>query len=181
MFVSLTIVLHISSKGSYHRLIIEQDRNRQVADSSSVKLNLTDPCRTVPYQCCVAVLKDARPAGWVSCFSICASTMPRAQNMTEKGSILKQRRNTLTIWVYDLSMLYTNHFPFSSAQFCNYNMFNGGVESLIIQTVNLRIKSDINIYYVDNIDKYMVEHSTGKNTNILKTIFTHLYGYLFNV
>ena len=31
--------------------------------------------------------------------------MPRAQNMTAKGSILKQRRNTLTIWVYYLSMV----------------------------------------------------------------------------
>ena len=33
-----------------HRLIIEQDRTRQVASSSSVKLNLTDPCHTVPCQ-----------------------------------------------------------------------------------------------------------------------------------
>ena len=30
--------------------------------------------------------------------------MPRAQNMREKGSILKHRRNTLLIWVYNLSM-----------------------------------------------------------------------------
>ena len=29
-------------------------------DASSVKLNLTDPCRTVPR------LRDARPAGWVT-------------------------------------------------------------------------------------------------------------------
>ena len=90
-----------------HRLIIctvEQDGNWQVADSSSVKLNLTDPCRTAYSTVPVQLLRDARPAGWVNCFSICASTMPRAQNMTEKGSILKQRRNTLLIWVYNLSM-----------------------------------------------------------------------------
>ena len=47
---------------------------------------------------------DARPAGWVNCYSICASAMLRAQNMTEKGSILKQRQKTLLIWVYNLSM-----------------------------------------------------------------------------
>ena len=84
-----------------HRLIIEKDRNRQVADSSSVKLNLTEPCRTVP------LLRDARPAGWVNRFSICASTMLRAQNRAAEGSILKQRWNTLLIWVYNLSMMYS--------------------------------------------------------------------------
>ena len=33
-----------------HRLIIEQDWNSQVTDSTSLKLNLIDPCRTVPCQ-----------------------------------------------------------------------------------------------------------------------------------
>ena len=41
---------------------------------------------TVP----VPRLRDARPAGWVTCCSICASTMPRAQNWTAKGSTLKE-------------------------------------------------------------------------------------------
>ena len=38
---------------------IEQDRKRQIADSSSVKLNLTDPYRTVPCQYYIG-LRDAR-------------------------------------------------------------------------------------------------------------------------
>ena len=44
------------------------------------------PYSTVP----VPRLRDARPAGWVTCCSICASTMPRAQNWTAKGSTLKE-------------------------------------------------------------------------------------------
>ena len=68
--------------GQPYRLIIEQDQTRQVANSSSVKLNLTDPCCTVYSTVPVQLLRDARPAGWVNSFSICASTMPRAQNMT---------------------------------------------------------------------------------------------------
>ena len=46
----------------------------------------SSPCGTVP----VPLLRNARPAGWVNCFSICASAMPRAQNRTVKGSILKE-------------------------------------------------------------------------------------------
>ena len=38
----------------------------------------------------VRLLRDARPAGWANCFSICLSTMPTAQNRTAKGSILKE-------------------------------------------------------------------------------------------
>ena len=34
----------------------------------------------------------ARPAGWVNCFSICASAMLSAQNRTAKGSILKKAK-----------------------------------------------------------------------------------------
>ena len=38
-------------------------------------------------------------------------TMPRVQNMIAKGSLLMQRRNTLTIWVYNLSMVvHTNNY-----------------------------------------------------------------------
>ena len=32
-------------------------------------------------------LRDARPAGWVNCFNICASKMPRAKNRTAKGCL----------------------------------------------------------------------------------------------
>ena len=54
------------------------------------------PYSTVP----VPLLRDARPAGWVTCYSICASTMPRAQNMTGKGSLLLWRRFTFPIFQY---------------------------------------------------------------------------------
>ena len=39
--------------------------------ASSLKLNLTDPCRTVPW------LRDARLAGWVTYCRICTSTKPK--------------------------------------------------------------------------------------------------------
>ena len=38
----------------------------------------------------VPLFRDARPAGWVNCFSICASAMPRAQNRAANGSTLKE-------------------------------------------------------------------------------------------
>ena len=50
----------------------------------------------------VPLLRDARPAGWVNCFSICASAMPRAKNRTEKGSILNEDEELCQSW-YDLS------------------------------------------------------------------------------
>ena len=64
---------------------------------SLIEPNWPLPYLTVP----VARLRDARPAGWVTFCSICASTiqctMPRAQNRTAKGSILLWRRLTLSI------------------------------------------------------------------------------------
>ena len=50
--------------------------------TSSLKLNITDPCRTVlsQYHGC--------GLGHLSQYTVCASTMPRAQNRAEKGSIL---------------------------------------------------------------------------------------------
>ena len=56
---------------------------------------------TVP----VPLLRDARPADWVTYCSICARTMLRAQNRAGKGSILMQRRLALAIlllFIYDL-------------------------------------------------------------------------------
>ena len=44
------------------------------------------PYSTVP----VPLFRDARPAGWLNCFIICASTMPRSQNRAAKGSTLKE-------------------------------------------------------------------------------------------
>ena len=44
------------------------------------------PYSTVP----VPLFRDARPAGWLICFIICSSTMPRSQNRAAKGSTLKE-------------------------------------------------------------------------------------------
>ena len=45
----------------------------------------------------IPLLWDARPAGWVTYCTIYASTMPRAQNRAEKGSIMLWRRLALAI------------------------------------------------------------------------------------
>ena len=60
---------------------------------NQIEPNWPLPYSTVP----VPLLRDARPAGWVNYCSICASTMPRAQNRAEKGSILLWRRLALAI------------------------------------------------------------------------------------
>ena len=60
---------------------------------SKIEPNWPLPYSTVP----VPHLRDARLAGWVTYCSISASTLPRAQNRTGKGSILLWRRNTLPI------------------------------------------------------------------------------------
>ena len=52
----------------------------------------------------VALLRDARPAGWVAYCRICTSTMLRAQNRSAKGSILLWRRFALPILLYYVSM-----------------------------------------------------------------------------
>ena len=52
---------------------------------SNLKFNLTDPYRTIRAR---KRLRDARPDGWVICFSICTGTLPRAQNRVAKGSTL---------------------------------------------------------------------------------------------
>ena len=38
----------------------------------------------------VPLLKDARPAGWVTCFGICAEYNAESHNRAAKGSILKE-------------------------------------------------------------------------------------------
>ena len=67
---------------------------------SLIEPNWPLPNSTVP----VLGLSDARLASWVTYCSICASTMPRAQNRAAKGSIILWRRLALPIWVYNLSM-----------------------------------------------------------------------------
>ena len=87
----------------------------------------------------VPLLGDARPAGWVTYCSICASTMPRAQNRAGKGSILLWRRLALAIlllfiygWVAT-SIIFMTHRVFSSMllyntkfSFVNYSISSGG-------------------------------------------------------
>ena len=51
---------------------------------------IIDPCRTLYSTMPVPQLRDARLVGWVTCCTICGSTMPRAQNRTAKGSTLME-------------------------------------------------------------------------------------------
>ena len=60
---------------------------------TQIEPNWPLPYSTVP----VPRFRDARPAGWVTYCSICASTLPRAQNRAEKGSILLWRQLALAI------------------------------------------------------------------------------------
>ena len=72
---------------------------------SQIDPNWPLPYITVP----VPLLRDARPAGWVNCFSIRESTMPSAQNRAGKGSILKEDKMLcrsgyiiyLCMWAFD--------------------------------------------------------------------------------
>ena len=72
---------------------------RKVKAGSRLVFSLIEPKWPLPY-CTVPVplLRDARPAGWVTFCSICVSTMPRDQNRAAKGSIVLWRRLTLPIW-----------------------------------------------------------------------------------
>ena len=52
-----------------------------------------EPIFPLPYSAVpVLGLRDARPVGWVTCYIICASTMPRA---IEKGFIQKARQTVV--------------------------------------------------------------------------------------
>ena len=60
---------------------------------TQIEPNWPLPYSTMP----VPLWRDARPAGWVTYCSICASTMLRAQNRAGIGSILLWRRLALAI------------------------------------------------------------------------------------
>ena len=64
---------------------------------TQIEPNWPLPYSTVPVQW----LRDARPAGWVTYCSICASTMLRAQNRAGKGSILLLLLLLLLLFIYD--------------------------------------------------------------------------------
>ena len=53
------------------------------ADATSIKLNQTDPCRTVPCQY-HGLEMPGRRAAWVTCSSICASTIRESKTGQEK-------------------------------------------------------------------------------------------------
>ena len=60
----------------------------EMVDSQLV-FSIIEPNCSLPYSTVPELgLRDARPAGWVTYCSICASTMPRAQNRAAKGSII---------------------------------------------------------------------------------------------
>ena len=63
---------------------------------SQIEPNWPLPYSTVP----LPLLRDAKPAGWVTYCSICVSTMLTAQNRAAKCSILLQRRFALPILLY---------------------------------------------------------------------------------
>ena len=67
---------------------------------SQIEPSFPLPYSTVP----VPLLRDARPTGWVNCFSICANTMPSPNQDSIIRFNSQERRNTLPIWVYNLSM-----------------------------------------------------------------------------
>ena len=70
-------------------------------DASSIKLNLTDPCRTntVPVQW----LRDARMAGWVTC---CSTVYARVQYREPKTGQLKVKLSWKTKHFAHLCILY---------------------------------------------------------------------------
>ena len=55
----------------------------------------------------VPLLRDARPAGWVNCFSTCARVQCREPKTGQQRFNSQRRQNTLSIWVYNLSMIAT--------------------------------------------------------------------------
>ena len=64
----------------------EKGGRRTILLSNWTYCNWPLPYSGVP----VPLFRDAMPAGWVNCFSLCASTMPRSQNRAAKGSILQE-------------------------------------------------------------------------------------------
>ena len=69
---------------------------------SQIEPNWPLPYSTVP----LPLLRDAKPAGWVTYCSICVSTMLTAQNRAAKCSILLQRRFALPILLYLFFFIY---------------------------------------------------------------------------
>ena len=87
----------------------QQERKRVGGNSSSLQLDWIDPCRTVLCQYYDWGMPGLRawPTVAVYEYSICSSTMPRAQNRAGKGSILLWRRLTFPIFllfIYELDL-----------------------------------------------------------------------------
>ena len=83
------ITRHIDKK-------IQQDRKWQVADASSLKLNLTDPCRTVPCQYHSWGMPGRRARSPIAVY---ARVQCRDPKQGRKGSILLWRPFTLRIFL----------------------------------------------------------------------------------
>ena len=81
-------------------------------DTSSIKLN--QPFSTMP----VPRLRVARPAGWITCYSICASTMPRAWR-TAKGSthMTKHFAHLGILFIYECTVSLSKHSKLTWTRF----------------------------------------------------------------
>ena len=75
-------------------------------DASSLKLNLTDPCRIVPCQYHCLMFMDARPVGWGQLLQYMREYNAKSPKQGRKRFKSQGRRNTFPIWPYNLSMTY---------------------------------------------------------------------------
>ena len=79
-------------------------------------------------------LRDARPAGWVNCFSLWASTMPRAQKNSKRFNS-QRRRNTSPIWVRVYNLCTTQNLSVGIIKTLNQVYFYSAFHSSIYNTV----------------------------------------------
>ena len=84
---------------------VQLERKRGEGDASSLNLNLTDPCRAVPFQYhCLGI--PCRPAGWETVSVYCLREYnAESPKQCSKRFNSQGRRNTFPIWLYNLSMM----------------------------------------------------------------------------
>ena len=138
MLFLFTFLVLYTAHSVQHRI----STTRMEMAGSRLVFSLIEPNWPLPYSTVpVLGLRDARPAGWVTFFSICASTMPRAQNRAAKGSIILWRRLTLPIWVYNLSMVY--NVQLRTFSFFAFSYFYAFVQCFILLLKNIFIKKEL--------------------------------------
>ena len=93
-----------SLKTWIHRVITHLERKRGEGDASSLKLNLTDHCRTMPVPLFIGM--PGRQAGSsVSVYARVHWYNAESPKHSRKGFNSQGRRNTFPIWLYSLSLL----------------------------------------------------------------------------